>query len=115
MSILTKFREQPITGEFTLISLSKGLTAIIDLKLYDELNLYHWRAVLSGSCFYAVRRELHYGVIKTVRMHRQVAQTIDGMECHHINGNSLDNRRGNLLNLMPNQHWDIHRGKVFPD
>lgn len=114
MSILTKHRAQPTQGEFSLISLSKGLCAVVDPELYDELNRYHWRAILSGSLFYAVRRELRDGVLHTIRMHRQVAETPDEMVPHHINGNTLDNRRGNLLNLVPNQHYDIHHGKIFP-
>ena len=107
MSILTKYQQQPTTDSFALIPLSKGLCAIVDPELFDELSRYHWRAVLSGSRFYAIRREFRDGKVHTIRMHRQVAGTMPGYECHHINGNTLDCRRGNLLNLLPDEHHAI--------
>ncbi|GAH45974.1 unnamed protein product, partial [marine sediment metagenome] len=39
-----------------------------------------------------------------IRMHRIVADTTGVMICHHINGNSLDNRGANLQNMTRWEH-----------
>jgi hypothetical protein len=81
------------------IPLTRGKTAIVDDADYEWLSQWKWCAGVGGSgtkC-YAVR---HQGTgikkRKMVLMHRIITNTPDGMECDHINGNSLDNRRENL-------------------
>jgi hypothetical protein len=48
-------------------------------------------------------------------MHRQLMNTPQGMDVHHVNGNTLDNRKLNLSNIEPKLHAQLrfsggHRG-----
>lgn len=90
------------------IRLTKGFFAIVDEELFDELDRYYWRAVRSFSGFYAVRRFTSRGVTHTVRMHRQIMKTPDGMVPHYLNGNTLDNRRSNLINVTDYMHRKLY-------
>jgi hypothetical protein len=75
------------------IQLTKGFVVLVDSKNYNWLNQWKWYYAHG----YAVRNvyekdERHY----QVRMHRLIANTPDGMDTDHINGNKLDNREDNL-------------------
>jgi len=45
---------------------------------------------------------------RTVFLHKQIAQPGYGQVVHHINGNTLDNRRSNLQVMRPFEHRWIH-------
>jgi hypothetical protein len=87
-----------------IIPLSKSKYAIVDRDLYQFLRKYHWKAVKSAHTFYAVAKFSLVGQNHYIKMHRLIAKTPVGMVCHHINGNSLDNRRCNLVNMTPEEH-----------
>jgi len=89
------------------IPLQNGMVALVDPELYEQLNIFHWFAKKSFNCWYAVRWTTHYSKRVLVLMHRQVAQTPRHLVCHHLNGNSLDNRQLNLLNLTAFQHQKL--------
>jgi hypothetical protein len=76
-----------------LLPLSKGRFSKVDDDVFDYLNQWHW--TYSGT--YAVR---HTGVwpknLKKIYLHRFIMNTPDGMDTDHINGDKLDNQRGNL-------------------
>jgi len=111
--MLVKKVNIPNVGVKCRIPLSKGMFAIVDPGRFDELNRYYWRAVKSSNNYYAIRREIRNGQIITIRMHRIVAQTPEGQECHHENHNTLDNRLKNLTNMLPEQHRYIHGWREF--
>lgn len=90
------------------IPLGDGLMAIVDPDLYDELSKYHWFAKRSFHRIYAVRTTHINGKKVFIRMHRVVANTPDDLVCHHINKNSLDNRRANLQNMSWYDHTKLH-------
>jgi len=98
---------------FRRIPLTKGKFAIVDPDDYYRLSEYKW--FVSGGIsnnFYAVRRGPNRnGLRRTViRMHREVANTPDGMVCDHINGNSLDNRKANLRSATHMQNsWNTRK------
>lgn len=71
------------------IPLSKGKVAIVDDCDYEYLSRWRWYY----SSGYA-KRTVYKG--KNVYMHRDLANTPDGMDTDHINHNKLDNRRENL-------------------
>jgi len=83
---------------FRKIPLSQGKFAIVDPDDYYRLSEYKWSASRVYNKFYAVRtgtaEKGRRG--KTIRMHREIVNIPDGLECDHINGNSLDNRKANL-------------------
>jgi hypothetical protein len=86
------------------IPLTKGGFVTVDADLFDYLKRWKWRKSKQG---YAVRSSYDRGRSITIRMHRLIAKTPDGMETDHINGNRLDNRRVNLRNVSVNQnHWN---------
>lgn len=66
-----------------------GKFAIVDDEDIEKVMAYKWHLSDSG---YAVNRTRG----KTVRMHRLVNGTPEGMVTDHINRNPLDNRKANL-------------------
>jgi len=74
------------------ILLTKGQVTIVDDADFSILNSFKWH--LSNPCnsFYATTNYKN----KKISMHRFIMSPPKGMEVDHINGNGLDNRRGNL-------------------
>lgn len=73
---------------YALIPLANGTHAIVDLDLFESLNMHAWHS----SSGYARRNS----GTKAIFMHRQITNTPTGLTTDHINGNRLDNRRCNL-------------------
>jgi hypothetical protein len=95
---------------FRKIPLTKGQYAIVDPDDYYRLSEYKWFA--SVGCygkFYAVCRkpDPNGKKPKVICMHREVANTPDGLLCDHINGRTLDNRKANLRSATASQNiWN---------
>lgn len=83
------------------IKLTKGKYAIVDKEDYDFLNQWKWYCNPQG---YAVREE-YFGmrngkkIRKTIRMHRVINETPEELEVDHRDGNPLNNRKKNLVNV----------------
>jgi len=98
---------------FRKILLTKGQYAIVDPDDYYWLSEYKWFA--SGGCynrFYAVCRKADPNGKrpKVISMHREVMNTPDGLECDHINGRTLDNRKANLRSATRLQNsWNLSK------
>jgi len=76
------------------ISLSRGLTTLVDDDDFEVLKQWKWHADKDG---YAVRTEtLPSGKRKIVRMHRFIMKVPEGMVSDHIDGNPHNNRVSNL-------------------
>lgn len=75
-----------------LITLSRGLSAIVDADDYEHLSQWNWWVENSRGKLYAIR----YEDKKRICMHRLVNKTPKGLETDHINGDGLDNRKKNL-------------------
>jgi len=86
------------------ISLQRGFVAFCDPKWLATLNTRHWHAKKSRGLWYACSKIVQNGKVRFLRMHRIVAHTPEGMIAHHLNGNSLDNREDNLLNVTEFEH-----------
>ena len=71
----------------------RGHTVLVDQLDYFKVSQYKWHINDNG---YAVWRGIRDGKKLTVRMHRLIMDTPDGMDTDHINRNRLDNRRSNL-------------------
>jgi len=97
-------------GDF-LIPLSHNMFATVDAQDYARLKDLYWRAVKSKYHWYAKTRTRTLTGGKDVMMHRLIMKTPYYMQCHHVNGNTLDNRRCNLTNLDPILHAATHATK----
>jgi len=105
--------EPPTKYNSIPIDLGDGKIAIIDQSPPDDIFDYKWRPVLWNFRWYAIATSRLDGTRCRVSMHRLIAQTPPGEVCHHFNKNSLDNRRGNLLNQMPLHHGQLHKIRKF--
>lgn len=90
------------------IPLNNGMSAIVDADNFEWLSCFTWTAVKSGRCYYAKTNVVGPQGRRQTSMHRMVARTPSGLIAHHRNRNSLDNRRGNLLNLGKLEHQMLH-------
>jgi len=106
--MLVQANKQPLNTPFAIIPLGQNRETIVSPKWFKNLNQYRWTAKKSGFRFYACRAQRINGKLVFVRMHRVVARTPPDMVCHHINGDSLDNREENLLNMTLYDHTKMH-------
>ena len=83
------------------IQLTRNKYTIVDDDMFDYLNQYKWHLSDNG---YAVRRPWGPNGSYTIRMHRIVSATPDGLVTDHINGNPLDNRKSNLKNCTQQEN-----------
>lgn len=81
------------------IELTQGMYAIVDddLSLVEMLSGIEWQ--YDATTGYARNQKLY--------MHRMIALPDPDRHVDHINGNKLDNRRGNLRSVTPTQNsWN---------
>lgn len=107
-------KTEPATPDNSaLIDCGHGHFAIVDLDWFDVLSQFKWHTRKSFDKFYARTTIYVEGISRTIPMHRLVAMTPRSMVCHHLNHNSLDNRRFNLLNSTKEVHLDVHNLRRF--
>lgn len=87
-----------------LIALSQGQFAQVDDEDYDDLIQYKWYAHKDKKAYYAVRKVYTNGGQKSIRMHRQIMNTPDGMVCDHADHDTLNYQRNNLRNCSSAQN-----------
>lgn len=69
------------------------LRAIVDDGDYEMLSRHKWVGTEKRDGYVAVRTNIGR---RTVYMHQLILGVVDGLITDHINGDPLDNRRGNL-------------------
>lgn len=74
------------------IELSSGSFALINDEDFDLVNQHKWAEIRSGQNTYALTK---CGG-KTILMHRLIMGEPKGLTVDHINGDGLDNQKGNL-------------------
>ncbi len=89
---------------FVEIPLQNDMVTLVDPSVFPIVSKFHWYAKKSRGKYYACTKVVKCGKVKFFRMHRVLALTPKGMICHHINWNSLDNRRENLQNMTHYEH-----------
>jgi len=89
---------------FRMVPVGHTAYAIVDPEDYERVSRFRWRLRKSSHCFYAVHRFFVDGKPREQPMHRFILQTPPGMECHHVNHKTLDNRKSNLQNITPEEH-----------
>lgn len=108
MAISLRRSDSSPKGGCCQIPLSKGRFVYVDKKDYAYLSQYTWTVKMSHSTPYVVRRVRRDGREFYVRMHREIMQTPEAMQCHHRDFNTFDCRRRNLSNLCPRDHEALH-------
>ena len=85
------------------IPLTQGKVALVDDEDYNFLMRWKWYAAKSWGDKFRAERNLSAAESRNLgkghgvaRMHAQILSTAAGQMVDHINGDSLDNRRGNL-------------------
>lgn len=85
-----------ITGDYIALPLSQCQTAFISSEDLELISKYTWHASDSGHGakhkWYVASREN----TRKVYMHRMLMKCPKGMVVDHIDGNGLNNTRGNL-------------------
>lgn len=84
-----------------VIHLFRSGEAIVDDDVYEYLSQWNWHLTKNGYAFRHVKID---GKEKAILMHRVIADTPEGYETDHINGNKLDNQRSNLRNASKSQN-----------
>jgi hypothetical protein len=100
----------PADGSFFYILLTQGQHAMVDAEDYERVSRHKWCLSRVGNQLYAYRK--HHG--KTLRMHQFIMNPPQGMVVDHIDGNGLNNRRGNLRICTPQQNAWNHRRRKPP-
>ena len=82
------------------LPLTQGYYAIVDNEEYERLSQWKWRIQRNGNNIYVVRTiYLPDGKQRVRTLHREVLglhHPTPGKVVDHADGNTLDNRRGNL-------------------
>lgn len=91
------------------IPLTDGLAALVDDEDYERLARYKW-SVAWGSWYPYAQARVDG---KRVLMHRLLTNAPAGYEVDHVNGHSLDNRRGNLRVVTRQENLAKRRFGLF--
>lgn len=93
------------------IQLTQGQVTLVDEQDFCWLSQHKWCAQWSPrtKSFYAQRGVYPGG--KKILLHREIMglKKGDPREVHHVNGDTLDNRRSNLKIVTVTEHKNEHR------
>jgi hypothetical protein len=92
-----------------IIALTQGQVAQVSDEWYEELSKFKWYAVYNPHTrsFYAARMSSTLlGKRKIILMHRVIAGTPNGMQCDHIDHNTLNEQPENLRNCTCSQNMN---------
>ena len=78
------------------IKLTRDQVALVDNENFEYLNQFKWYASKKSSGYYAHRVENTSTGKRYIKMHREIMDPSENMQIHHINHNTLDNRKSNL-------------------
>lgn len=94
------------------IPLSRGLVAFIDDEDFATVSQFKWYADRCGWTDYARRGTRIDGKKSSVLMHRQILVAVPGEIVDHIDGNGLNNTRGNLRKASASENGrNLPRGR----
>ena len=83
------------------IKLSQGFEAMVDDEDFEELNKFKWQVNKYKHSNYAIRFSNEK---ENIKMHREILNTPKGMQVDHIDGNGLNNVKGNLRIVTQRQN-----------
>lgn len=99
------------------ILLSQGKVALVDNDEFERLNKFKWYAAKQGNSYYAIRIDYSSDSQKTIRMHREILNTPEGMDSDHIDGDGLNNLKENLRVVTRRQNMQnthITKSSKYP-
>ena len=108
--MLIKREPSQLESHLPLVKLCKDMFCIVDPENLSCISHYDWRRIRSHSMYYACRRVVRNGHYHYIRMHREIVSCPSEMQVHHINGNTLDNRKCNLKIVTPQEHKWLRQG-----
>lgn len=93
------------------IPLTRGMVTLVDDDRYEDLAQFGWYAhsCSNGRYFYAARRLSVAEGHAFIFMHRIIVSIPEGMHPDHRNGDTLDNRAGNLRPATRQQNQQNRR------
>lgn len=101
-----------IEGNLAYVTLTKGYTAIISASDARVANGYNWTAQVMPRSVYAYRRDYNGGKSRKIYLHRALLGEPVGLEVDHIDGNGLNNTRGNLRKATKTQNGQNSRKRI---
>lgn len=101
-------RQIRIEGDVAYISLTKGYEAAIDAADVPLVEGFDWLALPRGGSAYAYRTT--HSPRKTIYLHRLLVAASSDLHVDHIDGNRLNNRRGNLR--LATRHQNMQNQKL---
>lgn len=93
----------------THIVSTKGHFIRVDPEFWLTHSGFVWKVKKGRFGYYAYRSYLHQGKYKIIFMHREVLKTKPGFFTHHINHDTLDNRKVNLVEMTQQEHESYHQ------
>jgi hypothetical protein len=90
-----------------------GIETIVSTDDYAWLSSFSWFIKKSAASSYVCTRKIVKGKSHTVRMHRLIMQCPSWLKVHHINHNTLDNRRENLTVITEREHRHFDGWHIF--
>jgi len=106
--IVKKVTEEQRDGQTFKIPCGHRVFVLVDKPDFEKFSQFNWRLRRSGHCFYPTRRIIRNKKAYELKLHREIMNTPQGYDCHHVNHNTLDCRRANLQNLEKINHRSIH-------
>lgn len=91
------------------LPLSRGLVALVDDDVFEELNKHKWNVHDFGKLKYYAGARIRG---EYVRLHNFIMNPPTGLEVDHINGETLDCRR---VNMRLTDHATNCRNRIKPD
>lgn len=90
------------------IPLTQGKVALVDDRDFDLISRFKWYAIRMGKLIYAAHQQRvrpGYGGQRLILMHIMImSDSRVGYECDHIDGDGLNNTRGNLRMVTRRQN-----------
>lgn len=90
-----------------VIPLTRGLTTRVNNKDWNKVGRFRWCAQKCNGKFYAARRTGN----KLILLHRELIGASPGERVDHRDGDSLNNRRGNLRRCTQRQNLQGFQSK----
>jgi len=94
----------PVDPTAAKLYVGNGVYSLIDKSNYASITRWRWHLRESSCRAYVCRKVTHHGKETIIYLHRWITHCPDHLEVHHLNGDTLDNRRCNLRIVDPSQH-----------